>query len=106
MAAAAHNPAFAKKVGISTKVAKEFNQVIKVVNLKKVDLKEVNSDENPGLIKNYQRRSENKMGYMKKGGMAKKYKEGGMADIAQDKKITKKAIGMTRNSYTAAKNQT
>ena len=25
MAAAAHNPAFAKKVGISTKVAKEFN---------------------------------------------------------------------------------
>lgn len=26
MAAAAHNPKFAKKVGISTKVAKEFNQ--------------------------------------------------------------------------------
>ena len=26
MAAAAHNPAFAKKVGIPTKVAKEFNQ--------------------------------------------------------------------------------
>jgi hypothetical protein len=25
MAAAAHNPAFAKKVGIPTKVAKEFN---------------------------------------------------------------------------------
>lgn len=26
MAAAAHNPAFAKKVGIPSKVAKEFNQ--------------------------------------------------------------------------------
>ncbi len=26
MAAAAHNPAFAKKMGIPTKVAKEFNQ--------------------------------------------------------------------------------
>jgi hypothetical protein len=26
MAAAAHNPKFAKKVGIPTKVAKEFNQ--------------------------------------------------------------------------------
>jgi len=26
MAAAAHNPQFAKKVGIPTKVAKEFNQ--------------------------------------------------------------------------------
>ncbi len=29
MAAAAHNPKFAKKVGISTKVAKEFNQADK-----------------------------------------------------------------------------
>jgi len=29
MAAAAHNPAFAKKVGIPTKVAKEFNQADK-----------------------------------------------------------------------------
>ena len=29
MAAAAHNPAFAKRVGISTKVAKEFNQADK-----------------------------------------------------------------------------
>ena len=29
MAAAAHNPAFAKKVGISTSVAKEFNQADK-----------------------------------------------------------------------------
>jgi len=29
MAAAAHNPAFAKKAGISTSVAKEFNQADK-----------------------------------------------------------------------------
>jgi hypothetical protein len=29
MAAAAHNPAFAKKVGIPTGVAKEFNQADK-----------------------------------------------------------------------------
>ncbi|MDR3572265.1 MAG: hypothetical protein P4L50_00250 [Anaerolineaceae bacterium] len=29
MAGAAHNPAFAKKVGIPTKVAKEFNQADK-----------------------------------------------------------------------------
>jgi hypothetical protein len=42
------------------------------------------------------------MGYMKKGGMAKKkmnmggmaYKEGGKLDMAQDKKTAKKAIGM------------
>jgi hypothetical protein len=32
------------------------------------------------------------MGYMKKGGMA--YKEGGKADMAQDKKMAKKAVGM------------
>ena len=32
---------------------------------------------------------------MKKGGMAKKgMKEGGMADMAQDKKTAKKAVGM------------
>lgn len=29
MAAAAHNPAFAKRAGISTKVAKEFHQADK-----------------------------------------------------------------------------
>lgn len=29
MAAAAHDPAFAKKVGVPTKVAKEFNQADK-----------------------------------------------------------------------------
>jgi hypothetical protein len=35
------------------------------------------------------------MGYMKKGGMAKKgMKEGGMADMAQDKKTVKKAVKM------------
>jgi hypothetical protein len=36
------------------------------------------------------------MGYMKKGGMAMKkgMKEGGMADMAQDKKMAKKAVGM------------
>ena len=57
MAAAAHNPAFAKKVGVPMSVAKEFNQADK----------------------------------------GKKFKGGGMMDkkdMAQDKKMTKKAIGM------------
>ena len=35
MAAAAHNPAFAKKVGISQDVAKEFNQADKGRKFKK-----------------------------------------------------------------------
>ena len=60
MAAASHSPAFAKKVGIPAKVAKEFNQADK----------------------------------------GKKFVGGGMAkedmkmDMAQDKKMAKKAIGM------------
>ena len=59
MAAIAHNPAFAKKVGIPQSVGKDFNQADK----------------------------------------GKKFKEGGMAtkmkgDLAQDKKMIKKAIGM------------
>jgi hypothetical protein len=57
MAAAAHNPAFAKKVGIPMSVAKEFNQADK----------------------------------------GKKFKGGGMMDkkdLAQDKKMAKKAVGM------------
>ena len=64
-------------------------------------LKEVDASENPGLSK-LPTEARNKMGYMKKGGMAKKkmnmggmaYKEGGKADLAQDKKMAKKAVGM------------
>ena len=60
MAAAAHNPAFAKKVGVPISVAKEFNKADK----------------------------------------GKKFKGGGMAkedtkmDLAQDKKMVKKAVKM------------
>jgi hypothetical protein len=47
------------------------------------------------------------MGYMKKGGMAKKgMKEGGMMDkkdMAQDKKTAKKAIGMHEKQLHAGK---
>ena len=83
-------------------------------------MKKVDTSENPGLSK-LPTEVRNKMGYMKKGGMAKKgmhkmpdgkmmkdsdmpkkkmnmggmaYKEGGKADIAQDKKMAKKAVGM------------
>jgi hypothetical protein len=60
-------------------------------------LKAVDASENPGLSK-LPTEARNKMGYMKKGGMAKKgMKEGGMMDkkdMAQDKKMAKKAVGM------------
>ena len=94
MAAVANNPAFAKKVGISKSVGEEF---MKADKSKKFGsggaLKAVDSSDNPGLSK-LPTEVRNKMGYMKKGGMAKKYKEGGMADMAQDKKTVKKAVGM------------
>jgi hypothetical protein len=93
MAAAAHNPAFAKKVGVPMSVAKEFNKADKGKKFGSGGaLKAVDSSDNPGLSK-LPMEVRNKMGYMKKGGMAKKgMKEGGMMDVAQDKAMIKKAL--------------
>jgi hypothetical protein len=95
MAAVANNPAFAKKVGISKSVGEEFMKADKGKKFGSGGaLKAVDSSDNPGLSK-LPTEVRNKMGYMKKGGMTKKcMKEGGMADMAQDKKMAKKAIGM------------
>ena len=67
MAAAAHNPAFAKKVGVPVKVAKEFNQADKG---KKFG--------GGGMAK--------KEMHAEKGEMK--------ADVKQDKAMIKKAVGM------------
>jgi hypothetical protein len=87
MAAVANNPSFAKKVGIKKSVGEEF---MKADKSKKFGsggaLKAVDSSDNPGLSK-LPTEVRNKMGYMKKGGMAKK-------DMMQDKKTVKKAVGM------------
>ena len=92
MAAVANNPAFAKKVGISKSVGEEFMKADKTKKFGSGGaLKATDSSENPGLSK-LPTEVRNKMGYMKKGGMA--YKEGGKADLAQDKKMAKKAVGM------------
>jgi hypothetical protein len=96
MAAVANNPAFAKKVGISKSVGEEFMKADKTKKFGSGGaLKAVDSSDNPGLSK-LPTEVRNKMGYMKKGGMAMKkgMKEGGMADMAQDKKMAKKAVGM------------
>ena len=68
MAAAAHNPAFAKKVGVPVSVAKEFNQADKGKKFKE-----------GGMATKKEMHSEK--GEMKK-------------DLAQDKKMIKKAVGM------------
>jgi hypothetical protein len=107
MAAVANNPAFAKKVGISKSVGEEFMKADKTKKFGSGgSLKAVDSSDNPGLSK-LPTEVRNKMGYMKKGGMAKKgMKEGGMMDkkdMAQDKKMAKKAIGMHESQLHAGK---
>ena len=87
MAAVANNPAFAKKVGIKKSVGEEFMKADKAKKFGSGGaLKAVDSSDNPGLSK-LPTEVRNKMGYMKKGGMAKK-------DMMQDKKTVKKAVGM------------
>jgi hypothetical protein len=87
MAAAAHNPAFAKKAGISMDVAKEFNQADKGKKFNKGGtMKPVDADKNPGMAK-LPTEVRNKMGFMKKGGAAH-------SDVKMDKKVIKKAVGM------------
>ena len=94
MAAVANNPAFAKKVGISKSVGEEFMKADKTKKFGSGKLVEVDTSKNPGLSK-LPTEVRNKMGYMKKGGMAKKKMNmGGKADMAQDKKTAKKAVGM------------
>lgn len=83
MAAVANNPKFAKKAGVSQSVGKEFMKADKGRKFKEGGaLKEVDTESNPGLAK-LPTEVRNKMGYMKKGGMAH-------SDVAKDKPMMKK----------------
>jgi hypothetical protein len=87
MAAVANNPKFAKKVGVSKSVGEEFMKADKGRKFREGGaLKETDAESNPGLAK-LPTEVRNKMGYMKKGGMAH-------SDIKMDKKVIKKAVGM------------
>ena len=93
MAAIAHNPAFAKKVGVPQSVGKDFNQADKGRKFKEGGtMKPVDMKKNPGLAK-LPTAVRNKMGYMKKGGMADA-KEDMKMDKTQDKAMIKKAFAM------------
>ena len=94
MAAVAKNPAFAKKVGIKSSVGEEFLTADKGKTFKEGGaMKPVDMKKNPGVAK-LPTPVRNKMGFMKKGGMASDAKEDMKMDKAQDKKIVKKAVGM------------
>ena len=88
MAAVANNPSFAKKVGVPQSVGKDFNQADKGRKFSKGgDMKPVDMKKNPGVAK-LPTAVRNKMGFMKKGGMA----EGGKSDMKQDKSMMQKAV--------------
>jgi len=95
MAAIAKNPAFAKKVGIKSSVGEHFLTADKGKKFKEGGaMKPVDMKKNPGIAK-LPTAVRNKMGYMKKGGMANSdAKEDMKMDKAQDKKMIKKAVGM------------
>ena len=106
MAAAAHNPAFAKKVGVPMSVAKEFNQADKGKKFKEggmMDKKDLAQDKM--LIKKAIKQhdaQEHKGGKgtklsLKKGGMCKGYASGGkVAQLA-------KANGIARQGKSKGK---
>ena len=91
MAAIAHNPAFAKKVGVPQTVGKDFNNADKGKTFKQGGdtMKQTDMKKNPGMAK-LPTAVRNKMGFMNKGGMAMDAKE----DMKMDKKVVKKAVGM------------
>ena len=85
MAAVANNPSFAKKAGVPTSVGKDFSTADKGRKFSKGgDMKSVDMEKNPGLAK-LPTDVRNKMGFMKKGGIAK-------ADMKQDKTMMQKAV--------------
>ncbi len=93
MAAIAHNPKFAKKVGVPQSVGKDFNNADKGKTFKEGGtMKPVDMKKNPGMAK-LPTAVRNKMGFMKKGGMAHDDAKADMKmDKGQDKAMIKKAF--------------
>ena len=100
MAAIANNPKFAKKVGVSKSVGKEFMKADKSRKFKEGGLKETDAESNPGLAK-LPTEVRNKMGYMKKGGMAH---EDVKKNMPMMEKVAKKAVkGHEKKMHNMAK---
>jgi hypothetical protein len=112
MAAAAHNPAFAKKVGISQKVAKEFNTADKgkkfgtggdvsrtIGGQNQINKQRTRFGSTLGYEKNVPNINLNKYIGKKEGGVMKseskkEMREEMKVDTTQDKKLIKRAFGM------------
>ena len=95
MAAAAHNPAFAKKVGIPTSVAKEFNQADKGKKFKQGGIMKNDIKQDKAMAKKAVGMHEKQLhggkksnlAALKKGGKVMKYEAGGsVKDVPEDDK--------------------
>ena len=114
MDAAAHNSSFAKKAGVSQNVAKEFSEKSKGLKFGKgsgsrADLQKVNKSEalhgKSALFNKGGTTMASKMnpGFMAMMAKKKDAKEGGKADMKQDKATVKKAVGMHDKQQHAGK---
>jgi hypothetical protein len=95
MAAAAHNPAFAKKVGIPSSVAKEFNQADKGKKFREGGIMKNDIKQDKAMAKKAVGMHEKQLhggkksnlAALKKGGKVMKYAEGGsVKDVPEDDK--------------------
>jgi hypothetical protein len=95
MAAAAHNPAFAKKAGIPTSVAKEFNQADKGKKFREGGIMKDDIKQDKAMAKKAVGMHEKQLhggkksnlAALKKGGKVMKYAEGGsVKDVPEDDK--------------------
>jgi hypothetical protein len=105
MDAAAHNPSFAKAAGVPQNVAKDFSEKSKGLKFGKgsgsrADLQKANEPKTrQGKTELFKKGGDTMASKMNPGFMAmmakkKGAKEGGKADIKQDKATVKKAVGM------------
>lgn len=101
MDAAAHNPAFAKKVGVPKSVAKEFSKASKDMKFSgpktRPDLQKVNEPKTrQGKSELFSKGGDTMASKMNPGFMAMmaKKKDGAKGDMKQDKATVKKAVGM------------
>lgn len=113
MDAAAHNPAFAKKVGIPTKVAKEYSKASKGMTFQKggemkeskaMAKKEVSFMQKKGAPKSMIKHEKAEYG-LKKGGKVKGYMDGGTAGsgtMARNMALAKAAAPIAAARMTAA----
>lgn len=102
MAAAAHNPAFAKKVGVPMSVAKEFNKADKGKKFKEggmMDKKDLMQDKK--MVKKAVKMHDTQLhggkktdlAKLKKGGMCKGYSKGGQLSKANGIAVRGKSKG-------------